>query len=182
MPELLTKRLALLPYLFPEKELLKMHYRWMNDPEVLKYSEYRHRKVSWAACKHYICSFDHQQSHIWAILDKSVKSHRFNPWHDFNYMGHITARCDPYNKTAEVGILIGNQKCWKQGYGTEAWQAVCDWLIRTGARKICAGCMEPNEGMRRIFAKTGMVEDARAEAQFLFEKKPVDMIRVARFK
>ena len=180
MPEILTKRLALTPYLYPTTELLRIHTFWLADKEVTKYSEHRHERVPWQHSKKYIMSFDHQRNHIWAILDKTVKRHVHEPWED-HYMGHITAHCDPFNKTARVGILIGEKRFWKQGYGTETWQAACHWLIENGARKVCAGCMEPNEPMRRIFSKTGMQEEGRLKAQFLFDGNPVDMIQAARF-
>lgn len=180
MPAIMTKRLALTPYMYPTTELLRIHTFWMNDQEVVRFSEHRHFKMTWQLCKQYIMSFDHQRNHLWAILDKNVKRHPQEPWED-HYMGHITAHCDPFNKTARVGILMGEKRFWRQGFGTEAWQGVCDWLIENGARKVCAGCMEPNEAMRKIFAKTGMQEEGRLKDQFIFDGKSVDMIQVGRF-
>ncbi len=180
MPDILTQRLALLSYVYADKAMLRTHLYWMNDKDVTVYSEHRHTRAHPGTLRKYIMSFDHQRNHIWAILDKNVKRHPAEPWVD-HYLGHITAHCDPFNKTAQVGIMIGERQYWGKGYGAEAWQAVCDWLIENGARKVCAGCIEPNLPMRRVFEKTGMTEEARLKNQYLFEGKPVDEIRVARF-
>jgi ribosomal-protein-alanine N-acetyltransferase len=180
MPDIMTTRLALLPYVYPDKEMLRTHTFWMNDKDVVRYSQHRHIRYHHNTLKKYIGSFDHQRNHLWAILDKNVKRHPAEPWVD-HYLGHITAHCDPFNRTAQVGIMIGERRYWGRGYGQETWSAVCDWLIENGARKVCAGCMEPNVAMCKIFTKAGMVEEARLKDQFMFEGKLVDEIRVAKF-
>lgn len=179
--EILTARLCIAPLQFPVKELVRTHLGWLNDPEVMKYSENRHHRHTYKLCEKYINSFDHQQNHLWAILDKQVKRHPAEPWTD-HYLGHLAAYRDPNNKIAEVGILLGERIAWNRGLGTEAWKGVCDWLLSNGTRKIEAGCMAVNKPMTRIFEKTGMLIEGRRKDHFLFDGQPSDMIMAARYK
>jgi RimJ/RimL family protein N-acetyltransferase len=58
---------------------------------------------------------------------------------------------------ANIGILIGDAFYWDQGFGSEAWVAFSDHLIKDhGIMKLEAGCMEPNFGMVNIAKKSGM--------------------------
>ena len=180
--EILTKRLALLPYRVMTPELLRIHKSWLLDDEVTKYSEQRHdKKYTWQANVRYIKSFDFQTSFLWAILDKRVKSHAYNPWEDY-YLGHLAAYGDPPNKSFELAIMLGEKSIWGQGYGLEAWVGATEWLLSQGARKLFAGCMAPNKGMLSVLGKAGYQTEGRRKDHFLFEDKPVDMILAARFQ
>ena len=142
---------------------------WLNDPETMRYSENRHRKHS----------VDLQQIHI---LMMTGSPHRYM---EIRYgdalIGTISARVDEHNSVADVGILIGEKKVWGKGYGTEAWQAFCDYLLGSGVRKIEAGAMAINFGMINIFRKTGMHEEGKRSDHFLVGNELVDMVMWARF-
>jgi RimJ/RimL family protein N-acetyltransferase len=90
---------------------------------------------------------------------------------------------DIHNLVADIGILIGERRVWNQGFGLEAWTAVCDYLFRIGGmRKITAGTLEANAGMLSIMRRAGMVEDGVRVRQYLFEGREVDLIYGALFK
>lgn len=179
--QILTKRLALMPYLNPDEKLVRIHKGWMDDPEVVRYSEHRHNPPSRQRNIRYINSFDHQTSFLWAILDKRVTAHHNTPWEDY-YIGHLAAYGDTPNKSFDLAIVIGERSVWGKGYGLEAWQGGLDWLLAEGARKVSAGTMAANVGMMRIFEKSGMQLEGRRKDHFLLEGAPVDLVQVARFK
>lgn len=182
MPEIITPRLCLAPYQFPIKELVRIQLGWLNDPEVVKYSENRHIKPHHKNCEKHINSFDHQKNLLWAILEKKVKRHPMEPW-DAHYIGHISAYRDLNNKTADVSIMIGERLFWGQGLGTEAWKGICDWLFQaTDCRKIEAGTMRANEGMVSILERTGMQLEGMRKAHFLLNGEPTDLVQYARFR
>lgn len=149
---------------------MSSHIAWLNDRELMKYSEQRYQEHTIDTQLQYIRSFNEITRFWWEISP-----------HGWPAVGSINAFIDPYNETADVGILIGVMQM--RGYGTEAWQAVCDWLLKERPiRKIEAGCMSVNEPMLKIFYKTGMQIEGRRNAHFLFENKPVDLIQAARFR
>lgn len=144
---------------------------WLNDADVVRYSELRHRKHSRADAEAYFRSFDHRTAHLWAIVSSGAV-----------HIGNISAHRDTANATADIGILIGARDGHRQGYGTEAWQVVCNWLFDTGVRKITAGTMAENRPMRRVFEKCGMSVEGIRKAQFLLDGRPEDLVQVALFR
>jgi RimJ/RimL family protein N-acetyltransferase len=163
-----TARLELLP--FAEDLVSARYIDWLNDPDVVRYSEQRHRLHTREACLAYVRSFDQLRAHLWAILESG------------DHIGNISAHRNEPNATADVGILIGVRERHGHGLGCEAWCAVCDWLLATGIRKITAGTMAANGAMLRVFAKAGMIEEARLRQQVLLDDRPEDVVRVARFR
>jgi RimJ/RimL family protein N-acetyltransferase len=163
-----TPRLTLLP--FREDMISDRYIGWLNDEAVVRYSEQRHRAHTRETCFAYVRSVDHVNFHLWAIHEGS------------DHIGNISAHRDRYNGTADVGILLGARQRHGTGLGSEAWSAVCDWLLATGVRKVTAGAMEANRPMLRVFAKTGMIEEARLQSQFVLGGRTVDGVLVARFR
>jgi RimJ/RimL family protein N-acetyltransferase len=147
----------------------EMHIKWLNDKELMKYSEQRHHAHTLASQRKYLASFDHVGSFLWEIIPHEMRLP----------IGTITAFCDWRNGIADLGIVVGTFQ--GRGYGTEAWQAITHWLFKKGIRKIEAGCMASNAPMIKLFGKVGMVIEARRRAHFLLDSKPEDLIMAARF-
>ena len=169
MPHLKTEHLKLYIGAYHRGFHPEAHVNWLNDKELMKYSEQRHQTHTVFTQTRYLASFDHVNSFFWEIAPRDMQLP----------IGSITAYCDWPNKVAEIGILIGAFQ--QRGYGTEAWQAVCDWLFRKGIRKIEAGCMASNMAMRKVFSKTGMNMEGRRYSHFLLDGKPEDLILVGRY-
>jgi len=158
---------------FSEKHLTMTYVDWLNDPEVVRYSEQRFRKHTLDSCEAYWQSFKGTPNYFWAIVRKSAGLH----------LGNINAYLDVVNNVADMGILIGSRESWGNGYGTEAWKAVCGYLFNSvGIRKITAGTMAKNEAMLGIMRKSGMVDDGRRIRHVLFEGSEVDMVHAALFR
>ena len=85
--------------------------------------------------------------------------------------------------TADIGILIGNKSNWGKGYGLDAWKTLSDWLISTcNIRKITAGTLAKNIGMKKIFEHSGMHQEGSRIAQELVDGIPMEVIYFARFR
>jgi [ribosomal protein S5]-alanine N-acetyltransferase len=169
-PTLATDRLTLrhLTKATPEQ------VRWLNDPEVMRYSEQRHQHHTQYSQMTYLNSFK-EGSHIWAILRIDSKKH----------IGNITATYDAPNRLADVGILIGEATHWGAGYGGEAWNAVCNWLLDKdggNVRKLEAGCMRANEAMMKIIAKSNFQHEGDRANHFLLGGNPVSAALFGRFR
>ena len=149
---------------------LRLCVMWLNDPEVVKFSEQRHRRHTLASQRKYISSFDQKASILWAVCVLKMQ------------IGSITAHCDWNNRVANVGIMVGDKSYWGKQCGSSAWAQACDILFSAGIRKIEAGCCASNKGMLGIFKKTGMKVEARIKDHFLVDGKPVDMILVGKWK
>jgi len=170
-PTLETKRLTLVP--FADAHLTERYVGWLNDPEVVRYSEQRHRRHSGESCRAFVAAFADGPNHLWAIVAKDPA---------LGHIGNINSDVDAANRTADVAIVIGEKKAWGRGLGAEAWMAVVDFLLGAGGmRKVTAGAMAENKAMLGILRKAGMAEEARRRAQFVLDGRPVDAVLVARF-
>lgn len=170
-PSLSTSRLSLRPL----TRATQQQIAWLRDPDVVRYSEQRHREHTLSSQLNYIRSFA-GQSHIWGIYLVE----------DGEHIGNITATHDEPNNVTDVGILIGETRAWGKGYGFEAWKAVCNWLLDPnlgGVRKLESGCMRCNEAMLKIIRGSGFAEEGERKNRFLINgNQPVSAVLFGRMR
>lgn len=170
-PVIETLRLCVVP--FSEQYLTPRYVGWLNDPDVVRYSEQRHQKHTMASCRQYWNSFAGSPNFFWAI------TLRENPR---DHIGNMNAYVDDANKIADVGIMVGEKSFWHRGYGLEAWRAVCSFLLEVaGMRKVTAGTIASNAGMRSIMEKAGMVPDGRRSRHYVVNGVEEDVVHYAFF-
>lgn len=140
---------------------------WLNDPEIVKYSEQRHQEHTPESQRDYWRSTATvEPNYIYTI-------HTIDPC---GPIGSVAVRVDSHNNVANVGIMIGDKTQWGKGYGFEAWECVCNYLIiEKKIRKIEAGTMSLNASMIRICIKYGMRHEAIVQDHFLLDGRPVSM-------
>jgi len=154
--------------------LTKRYVSWLNDAEVVRFSEQRHRRHSLDSCRDYWRSFEGTPNLFWAVLAREPQ---------FGHIGNLSVYVDPPNLVADVTILIGEKKVWNRGFGSEAWAAVCDYLLGEGGmRKVTAGTLAENTGMIGVMRRTGMVDDGRRIRQCLLDGCEVDVVHYALFR
>ena len=117
---------------FERKHLTKRYISWLNDQEIVRFSEQRHQKHTYKTCQQYIKCLQKTGNQLLAIEIKD------KPYH----IGNISILRNKKNSSADLGILIGEKKEWGKGYGGEAFGLVLKMLLQdTGIRKITAGTM-----------------------------------------
>ncbi len=169
-PTISTRRLSLRPLTKSTPRQLG----WLADPEETKYSEQRHKSHNLRTQLRYVDSFS-GNSHIWGIHVASTGDH----------IGNLSAVHDPNNGVAEVGILLGERKCWKLGMGGEAWSGACDWLLDPlcgNVRKLEAGCMRENVAMMKILSGSRFKFEGERTNHFLLDGRPVGMVLFGRHR
>jgi ribosomal-protein-alanine N-acetyltransferase len=167
-PTISTARMILRPLRKPTSRNLG----WLRDPEVVRFSEQRHREHMLSSQLRYIDSFG-GRSYLWAIVLAENGEH----------IGNISAVHDEPNNVSDVGILIGETSAWGKGYGGEAWKAICDWLLnrdRGNIRKLEAGCMRDNVAMLKIIRDSRFVEEGERKNHFLLNGAPVSAVLFGR--
>ena len=171
-PILETPRLRMTP--FTERFVTARYLGWLNDPNVVRFSERRHRVHSEDTAREYLASFSGTPNCFWAIVSKDEEC---------GHIGNITAQIDTHNSLADISILIGQLSSWGQGFGTEAWQAVMAYLLDdVGLRKITGGTLALNVGMLEIMRRSGMREDGRRHRHYIVEGEEVDVVHMAAFR
>ena len=156
---------------FEEKHLCEEYVSWLNDDQLMMYSEQRHKKHTMDTCKIYLDSFKDSNNYFLAIED-----------HKGHMLGTMTIYQDIYNRLADLGILIGAQTARGKGMGSEAWSALIDWItLSLETRKITGGCMSSNTAMINIMKNSGMQSDGVRKKHYQRDQHLEDIIYMAKF-
>jgi RimJ/RimL family protein N-acetyltransferase len=165
-PTIPTARLTLRPLRKPSPRNLS----WLRDPDVVQFSEQRHREHTLSTQLRYVDSFK-GRSHIWAI------------WHinDNDYIGNVSATVDEPNGVANMGIMIGETRYWGKGLASEAWKAACEHMLHAGGvRKLEAGAMRTNLAMIKIIHGSGFKQEGELLNHFMGKGGPVSALLFGR--
>jgi len=163
-----TARLSLRPLIRPSSRNLG----WLRNPDVVRYSEQRHREHTLSTQHRYVSSFV-GKSKLWGIYLVESGIH----------IGNLSAMHDAPNNVADVGIMIGETHFWGRGYAGEAWKAACHWLLDKdggGIRKLEAGCARSNTAMLKIIQGSGFKQEGEMLNHFLFDGAPVSAVLFGR--
>jgi CMP-N-acetylneuraminic acid synthetase/RimJ/RimL family protein N-acetyltransferase len=90
---------------------------------------------------------------------------------------------DWQNRSADVGILIGDKQYWGKGISKDAVLTVSLYAFeKLGMRKLTGGCLSTNIAMRRCFERVGFMKEAVLRKKVPFKGKFVDHILYGVFK
>ncbi|MCG9094393.1 GNAT family N-acetyltransferase [Laribacter hongkongensis] len=146
---------------------------WLNDPEVVRFSNQRFRHHSPSSCQDYVASFDGSPHRFLKILRQA----------DGRMVGTMTAYAAVPHGTADMGIMLGCRSTWGQGIGQDAWNTLLQWLLDTaGIRKVTGGAMRCNQAMVRIMERAGMTLEAVRPAQEMLDGIPQDLVYFGKFR
>lgn len=143
-------------------EILFQTARWLNDHEVVRFSEQRHYHHT------ALTQWDYMRNLPGNVVYWGIYTGK-------DMIGTMRADVDWHNGVANLGILIGAKDHWGKGYGKEAWGAAINHL-RGPFRKIEAGMMAANEPMIKTCLACGMKEEARVGGHFLWNGQPMDLV------
>lgn len=157
---------------FTQKHFTQRYISWLNDPEVVRFSEQRHQKHTKKTCQKYITSFKNTKNKLLAIELKDSHHH----------IGNISILRNMQNRVADIHILIGEKKEWGKGYGGEAFELVLKMLLQdANIRKISAGAMSENKGMIKLACSCEMKVEAVIPKYFYWNGKEVDLVCMAKY-
>lgn len=163
-------RLRLAP--FADKHLNEIYVSWLNNADVVRYSNQRFVHHSTQSCRKYLHSFEGTSNRFYAIEDFSSGK----------LIGTLTMYINLHHETADIGILIGDVDHWGKGYGHEAFSLALEKLLKSEKiRKVTAGTMACNVGMIKVMVKSGMHLEAARKDQELLDGEPVDILYFAKF-
>lgn len=142
-------------------DITDRYLSWMNDYEVVKYTESRHINHTKKSLTDFILSIDHSSNYFFAIIDKYSEKHIGNI-----KIGNINS----IHKFAEVGLIIGDKKFWNRGIATEAISLCVNFSFEElELHRLSAGVYEPNIGSMRAFEKAGFVKESCEKEKYIFE-------------
>jgi ribosomal-protein-alanine N-acetyltransferase len=158
--------------IFTEHDINDRYLSWLNDLEVVKYSNQRFITHTIESSMVYLKAFNNSSNIFLSIstIDKNIP------------IGTLTIYHSPQHQTADIGILVGEKSLWGNGYGQDAWDTIIKLLSRLPSiRKITAGAVSANIGMINLMIRSGMSFEAAKIEQELVNGVPVDLHYYAKF-
>lgn len=144
-----------------EREDVPNFMRWFNDPEVIRYLNF-YKPVSKRNEERWVETLSEaQDQHVFAIEAQTEGG-----WVHIGNMG--LHRLDLRNRTAVLGVALGEKDFWGQGYGTEAIRTVLRFAFDTlGLNRVELDVFEFNPRAIRCYEKVGFRrEGTRRQALF----------------
>lgn len=158
--------------LFAIDDISEQYIGWLNDKEVVKYSNQRFMQHTKESCLNFYASFKHSQSLFLAIEDRASES----------MIGTLTIHCNTHHSTADIGILLGDKNYWGKGYAKQAWYSVVELLSNViKIRKVTAGTLICNLPMIGLMKASHMKLDGIRTAQEIVDCQSMDIVYYARF-
>ena len=164
------KKYKIILKLIKLSNITKSYVKWMNDYEVVKYTEQKLKK------------------HTLANVKKFVKEKIYSPT-EFLYgifiynkkkihIGNL--KIGPINKihqTAEISYLIGEKRYWKAGIGSQAVKKAIEISKKKyKLKKLIAGCYDVNKGSIKVLKKNKFKKEGLLKFNVFFENKRIDQI------
>lgn len=157
---------------FRESDIDETYISWLNDPDVVRFSNQRFLEHDRKSCENYLSSFAGTKNLFMSVRRLS----------DEIPVGTMTAYLSSHHGTVDVGIMIGDKSVWGQGYGQDAWDTCTNWLLEQGnIRKLTAGTLACNAGMIKLMERSGMAQEAVRKAHEIVDGRPVDVLLYAKF-
>lgn len=158
---------------FSVEDVTSEYIKWLNDPEVVLFSNQRFKVHSEQSCLDYVSSFRATHNLFLKIVLKE----------NSRMVGTMTAYNSVHHGTSDMGIMLGSRSVMGKGFGQDAWNTLQAWLFDVAAiRKVTGGAMRCNVAMVRIMERSGMKLEAVRPQQELLDGQPQDIVYFGKFR
>jgi RimJ/RimL family protein N-acetyltransferase len=143
--------------------------QWINDPEVLKYTESRFRFFSQERLREYVTSVNENNDLVFLAITLRESG---------RHIGNIKLGPIDWNhRFGDIGLIIGAKDCWGQGYASESIRLLAKFAFTSlKLHKLTAGCYAVNSAAIKAFEKAGFMREGLRHSQYLCEERYVDLV------
>ena len=140
--------------------ILPEYVAWMNDIEVIKYTEQRFQITSEERIRSYVSKMNCSDTNLF-----------YGIFYGEQMIGTIKlGDINTEHKTATISYLIGAKKYWGLGIASAAISELLSIAFFTlNLEKVCAGVYENNAPSIRVLEKNGFLLEGKRKAQVIFE-------------
>jgi RimJ/RimL family protein N-acetyltransferase len=153
---------------------LERNQRWLNDREVMRFLSGRYQ-FSMLAEENWMRERTGKPMAYGGDMGFAIDTK------DGRHIGNTGLhRASPENRSADLGIMIGEKDCWGRGFGTDAMRT----LIRLGfeemnLNRIALDVYDFNERAIASYLKVGFVEEGRRRKDIYRYGAYVDVVMMA---
>lgn len=154
-----------------KNDLESNYFQWLNDQEVTRWMQNGIFPNSAESMLEYYQSMASSCTDMnLAIIFKE----------DDRHIGNIGLRgLNQIFRSAEIGILIGEQDTWGKSYGTEAISLLAGHAFqRLNLNRVYAGAVAENMGCIRSFEKAGFVREGVSRQAYFCEGQYRDCVHL----
>ena len=148
------------------------YVEWLNDYEIVKYTEQRFERHTIKKIKNYVKNVTKSENEfLYGIF------HHTKHQSKFIHIGNIKiGPIKPEHNSTEIGYIIGNKSYWGKGVMTESIRlATLICKNKYNLSKINAGVYENNIGSIRALEKNNFIEEGTLKSQVIFENKRINI-------
>lgn len=162
MPRLLLR--TLLP-----EDASERYRDWLNDPEINQFLESRFVTHTVESTRAFVEALgdDHVAA---AIVERASGEH----------IGNIKlGPIHPVHRSGDIGLLIGERRCWGRGYATEAIAGLTAHAFdELGLDKVTASAYSTNVASIAAFRRAGFELEGSRRGQMVSGDRRVDLVLV----
>ena len=143
-------------------------FAWINDREVARFLILRYPQ-----------SLEEEQEWLRATPRAGFHGvHLAIETLDGVHIGNIDLRnVQPENRTAELGVMVGDKRYWSRGYGSDAVRTLTRFAFRMmNLQRIHLQTYEYNHRAQSAFKKAGFVEEGRLRRHLFVDGRYWDVI------
>ena len=162
-----------------ERDIKGLWYEWLNDPEVTKYQNKGFFPNTREKQKEYMQKMEESNTDVlFAIYYKE------RPVHVGQHIGCIGLHnIDWINKSAKIGILIGDKKYWNKGIGKLSWNMITQYgLFTLNLHRIYADIFFKNKASLKVAKASGYKEEGIVRDKYYKDGKYNDVVIVSVLK
>ena len=166
------------PHIVLEGPRIRLRYLTIEDSEAI-FNNINHDKE---VLKYFIDKYVDNIEEM--TLDKTIKFCLDNERYLFaielkatNEVIGMILQCSTPNKvfnSSEVGFAIG-KKYWNNGYTSEAFGLMIDFLFKQGVHKIIASHIVDNLASKRVIEKNGLIYEGRRRDDICYHNQYYDV-------
>ena len=149
----------------PKKDITAKYQKWMNDPEVQKYTEQKYKKSSIKNIRKFVEEKNKSNKEfLFGIFLKEKKK--------ITHIGNI--KLGPINfvhNTAEISYFIGEKNLWGKGYTTKAIKKIINIARKKKIKKLKAGFYQMNKGSKKVLKKNGFKIEGKFKSEVKYNNK-----------
>lgn len=152
-----------------EEDINERYLSWVNDREVTKYMETGIFPITLKELREFYKRISKSKTDIiFAIVDKKNNLH----------IGNIKlGSINWVHRFADLGIMIGERKYWRKGYGQEACRLLLEYAFnRLNLNKVILGVYSVHKPAIKAYQRVGFKIEGRIKRMLRLEGKYVDKI------
>ena len=147
------------------------YLRWLNDPEVTRFLETRHRPQTMQTIGEFVERVNASDDEfLFGIILKKDGRHVGNV-----KIGPVKLR----HLLADVTLLIGERDCWGQGIATDAIRTITRFgFEKLQLSKLTASMYAGNVGSIRAYQRAGFAQEGVRRKHYILAGEPTDVIEL----